>query len=162
MNEMREPADFRVVPADTPERWEGVLHIRQRVFAEEQSLVDLGITDADDPASLTLVGLAADRPVSTGRLTPAQSGRAAYLSWIATLPEYRGRGYGSSVVEQLVAAADARGYQELQLAAQAHAVSLYMRFGFARLGQPYVVRGISHQAMYRIHPSEVRSRFTRR
>jgi predicted GNAT family N-acyltransferase len=137
------------VPADTQERWQGVLHIRQRVFAEEQALVDLGITDSDDATSLTLVAMLGGVAVSTGRLSPPLPSRAAYLSWIATLPEYRGQGYASMIVEHLIASADSYDYPELQLAAQTHAVGLYSRYGFVRLGQPYVVRGISHQAMAR-------------
>ncbi|MGE3796192.1 MAG: GNAT family N-acetyltransferase, partial [Thermomicrobiales bacterium] len=76
-------------------------------------------------------------------------GRSAYLSWIATLPEYRGRGIATKLVERLVATSDSRGYPELQLASQAQAVGLYAQFGFERLGRPYVVRGIPHQAMAR-------------
>lgn len=146
MNEV----EVRIVPADSPQLWEGVLQIRQRVFAEEQALVDLGTTDADDPTSLTLVAMLGDVAVSTGRLSPPIPNRSAYLSWIATLPRYRGEGYASLIVERLIAAADSSGYPELQLAAQTHAMSLYTRFGFARLGQPYVVRGILHQAMVRV------------
>lgn len=149
MNGVDAPASLTVVRSDSPALWQGVLAVRQRVFADEQSLVDLGISDDDDRESLVLVALLSGRAVATGRLTPPVGGRSAYLSWIATLPEHRSQGIATRVVERLVAAADDRGYPELQLAAQTHAIGLYEQFGFIRFGQPYVVRGIPHQAMIR-------------
>jgi len=143
------PLGLAILPADTDALWQGVLVIRQRVFAVEQTLVDLGITDADDATSLTLIALLNDVPVCTGRLSPPAPGRSAYLSWIATLPEYRGKGIATRLVDRLIAASDAKGYRELQLAAQTHAIGLYAQFGFIRLGPSYVVRGIPHQAMSR-------------
>ncbi|MGD9710762.1 MAG: GNAT family N-acetyltransferase [Thermomicrobiales bacterium] len=149
MNETDARIASALLVADSEQLWQGVLLIRRRVFADEQGLVDLGITDGDDAASVTLVAMLGDQPVSTGRLTPPVPGRSAYLSWIATLAEYRGRGIATKLVERLVATSDSRGYPELQLASQAQAVGLYAQFGFERLGRPYVVRGIPHQAMAR-------------
>ncbi len=160
MNSVNASASLTVVRSDSPALWQGVLAVRQRVFADEQSLVDLGISDNDDRESLVLVALLDGRPVATGRLTPPGAGRAAYLSWIATLPEHRHRGIATRLVERLVAASDDRGYPELQLAAQTHAIGLYEQFGFVRFGQPYIVRGIQHQAMIRTarlaHPAHAR------
>ncbi len=153
MNAGDDARDLVIEPADTPERWNDVLFIRKRVFAEEQGLVDLGISDSDDQTSLVLVALLDGRAVSTGRLSSPLPGRAAYLSWIATLPDCRGQGVASCLVERLVAAADERQYGEVQLAAQVHAIGLYARFGFKPLGRPYVVRGIPHQTMVRVAPA---------
>ena len=75
--------------------------------------------------------------------------RPGYLSWIATLPEFRGKRIGGAVVRYLVQAADERAYSELHLSSQAHAIQLYERYGFVPRGSLYVVRGIQHQTMIR-------------
>jgi predicted GNAT family N-acyltransferase len=140
---------LEIVEANPGSRWGPVLDIRRRVFAEEQGLVDLGIADREDETSLNLLALLDGSPAGVGRLSPPGATRPAYLSWIATVPEFRGRGIASAIVERLLAAADRRGYPEVHLAAQAHAIGLYERFGFEPRGAVYVVRGIPHQTMAR-------------
>lgn len=142
-------ASLTIVPANNRRRWEDALEVRKRVFHEEQSLIGLALTDADDDRSLTLVAYLGDRPVGAGRLSPPFMTRPAYLSWIATLPEFRGRGIGTAITKMLVETSDERQYGELHLSAQSHAISLYQRFGFVPHGPAYVVRDIEHQTMRR-------------
>jgi predicted GNAT family N-acyltransferase len=138
-----------ILPADTRERWLAVQDIRRAVFRDEQRLVGMEVTDADDALGVVLVAFIGNAPVATGRLTPPRDHRSAYLSWIATLPDFRGRGFASAIVERLLAIADERGYGALQLSAQIPAIPLYDRFGFVVTGQQFDVRGIPHRAMVR-------------
>lgn len=138
-----------------------VLDIRRRVFAIEQGVPDLRVSDPDDARSLTALarfqrnsdGSNASRAVSTGRLTPwPAAGAPVSIAWVATLPAYRGLGFGEQVMRFLLDSADSSGIQQISLAAQAPAERFYRRLGFVPAGSRYDVRGISHVKMVRRHP----------
>ncbi|MDF3042000.1 MAG: family N-acetyltransferase [Thermomicrobiales bacterium] len=102
--------------------------IRRRVFAEEQDVADLRVSDQDDARSIIalaslIVGDRGERvPVSTGRLTPpVLASDPGLIAWVATIPEARGRGAG-----------------------------FYERLGFIPAGPIYDVRGIPHRRMIRL------------
>lgn len=143
----------RVVnPADR----QAALEIRRRVFADEQDVPDLSVSDADDARSIivlgSLVGPRGERwPVSTGRLTPpVLVSDPGLIAWVATVPEARGRGVGAAVMRFLLAAADRSGTREVALAAQYPAEDFYERLGFIQAGPIYDVRGIPHRRMIRL------------
>ncbi len=136
------------------------LDIRRRVFAIEQHVAGLSVSDADDPRSL--IALARIQPkhgtgipplaVSTGRITPWPSaGGPALIAWVATVPEFRRRHIGHEVMQYLLDAADSAGIPLVNLAAQAPAEPFYRRLGFERAGPNYDVRGIPHLRMARRH-----------
>ncbi|KAJ5548554.1 hypothetical protein N7513_005788 [Penicillium frequentans] len=73
-----------------------------------------------------------------GRMTAMRqkymSGRRfAFLQVLATLPEYRCRGIGSSLVQHGLAEAEALGISDLWLTASAHGHALYLKYGFRDL-----------------------------
>jgi ElaA protein len=131
--------------------------IRRRVFAEEQDVADLRVSDQDDARSIialaSLIGGGGERrwPVSTGRLTPPVfAGDPGLIAWVATIPEARDRGAGAAVMRYLLDAADRAGTREVALAAQYPAQSFYERLGFIAAGPIYDVRGIPHRRMIRL------------
>ena len=89
--------DIRVARTRTPADNDAALEIRRRVFAVEQRVADLRVSDPDDTRSIialarvmTAEGLV---PASTGRLTLSPlTGGPALVAWVATLPEWRGHG----------------------------------------------------------------------
>lgn len=143
---------LEVVRVQTPADNLEMLEIRRRVFAIEQNVSDLRVSDPDDARSIialarmqSTAGMVA---VGTGRLTLSLfSGGPALVAWVATLPEVRGRGIGSEVMTFLIEAATREGASEVLLAAQAHAESFYRRLGFFVAGPRYDVRGIEHLKM---------------
>lgn len=145
--------DLEVRLVRTDDEFAGVLDIRRRVFVEEQGLVASGVTDRDDARGVHVVAALAGTIVGCARLTPNLSQpRNAQITWVATLPEYRGRGVGTAVMRRLLAAADEAGLQIVTLSAQTHALAFYRRLGFAPYGQRFVVWGVEHQMMARSRP----------
>lgn len=151
----------QVIRAVSFEDQAAAFEIRRRVFADEQGVADLRVSDTDDPRSLIALARIPERegsrdlwrPVSTGRLTPATTRDGqALIAWVATLPEVRGQGAGSALMRFLLAAADAAGTNEVALAAQAPAELFYRRLGFMPAGPLYDVRGIPHLRMVRRRP----------
>jgi predicted GNAT family N-acyltransferase len=148
------PPRIDVAQVTRPEELAAVLDIRRRVFVEEQRAPDLRVSDPDDPKSvIALATVFADgrrRAVATGRVTlPARRTSQAMVAWVATVPEFRGRGAGAAVMRFLLDAADDVRSPEVVLAAQIHAEPFYRRLGFISAGPLYDVRGIAHRRMIR-------------
>ena len=141
--------------------------VRRVVFHDEQGFVGELVTDHDDVGSFQAIAtipppanLPADSPpdlivdgrlvVSVGRLTLGRApGSEAQITWVATLPAYRGAGAGAAVMRLLLRAADEAGAPSVKLSSQGHAVPFYRRLGFVPIGAPYEIRGMPHQLMAR-------------
>ncbi len=124
---------------------EAASRIRFVVFVEEQRVPLEMEIDALDPQCLhALAYLPGGEAVATGRLLPD-----AHIGRMAVLKAWRGQGVGGAILEQLVAAARARGEREVALSAQTHALAFYRRHGFSAEGETYLDAGIPHQRMRR-------------
>ena len=141
--------------------------VRRRVFHDEQGFIGELVTDSDDVRSFQAIAtipvppnlpetfppdlIVADRlVVSVGRLTLGRTpGAEAQVTWVATLPEFRGAGAGAAVMRLLLRAADESGATTVKLSAQGHAIPFYRRLGFIAIGAPYEIRGMPHQLMSR-------------
>jgi len=87
---------------------------------------------ARDPEIAVLVGYCGGRPVATGRVSG--HGSVADLMGIRTLPDLRGRGFGTAMTWAALAAARAMGCGAAVLAATAMGRPLYSRLGFHAIG----------------------------
>ena len=141
--------------------------VRRRVFHDEQGFIGELVTDSDDARSFQAIAtipvppdlpatfppdlIVADRlVVSVGRLTLGrQPGSEAQVTWVATLPEFRGAGAGAAVMRLMLRAADEAGATAVRLSSQGHAIPFYRRLGFIAIGAPYEIRGMPHQMMSR-------------
>jgi ElaA protein len=151
-DEWQTDLDIRVTRTRTPADHDAALEIRRRVFAEEQRVADLRVSDPDDARSIIALARVMTEeglvPASTGRLTLSPlTGGPALVAWVATLPEWRGHGIGHEVMGFLLHEAEKAGTQQVVLAAQAHAEAFYRRLGFTPSGPLYDVRGIPHLRM---------------
>ncbi len=156
-----QPGRIEVVRAVSDADYEAVLAIRRRVFIDEQGIVDTNVLDPDDERSIVALALLPEagpngvvrRPAGTGRITLGYGSRGeALVAWVATLPEFRGRGVATETMRFLLRAADAAGASAVVLAAQTHAESIYRDLGFVPAGRIYAVRGIEHRWMVRPRP----------
>ncbi len=127
--------------------------IRRTVFVIEQGVPE--DIELDEHDAFCVHALARDdvgRAVGTGRLLPAERHGAVavgHIGRMAVLAAWRGRGIGSALLEQLVAAAVGRGDAEVVLSAQTHALEFYRAHGFVADGGEYLDAGIPHRAMRR-------------
>jgi predicted GNAT family N-acyltransferase len=143
MNSTLRNAQFRVDPVEWSREHEILRDIRLRVFVQEQGVPeDLEWDGMDESAVHVLARNKAGRPVGTARLLPTgQIGR------MAVLPEWRGRGIGTALLNGLLAIADADGYPSPFLNAQASAIPFYRRAGFLPVGEELHEAGIPHRKM---------------
>ena len=119
--------------------------IRRAVFIEEQGVPVELEWDGIDPQCVHAVAFdSAAYAVATGRLLPD-----GHIGRMAVLQPRRGRGYGTAVLNALIAIAQGRGDHEVVLSAQTHARGFYERLGFHAYGEPYLDAGILHVDMSR-------------
>lgn len=117
--------------------------VRVKVFVEEQRVPEELEWDAYDAVCLhVLAETAAGEAVGTGRLLPD-----GHIGRMAVLAPWRGRGVGSALMSELMAAAIARGHAAVELSAQTHAIGFYARFGFVVVSGEYLDAGIPHRTM---------------
>ena len=136
---------FRVNAADYATDRDALRAVREAVFVREQGVpLELEL-DPQDPDCLHVLARDADgQPIGTGRLTPAHT-----LGRMAVLPEWRGRGVGTALLDALTALARSRGWAAIELHAQASAIDFYVRHGYLPIGPRYMEAGIEHQSMRR-------------
>ena len=80
-------------------------------------------------------GAMQDGQAVSAAMTTAEDDRAAVIGAVATLPEYRGRGYAGEVVCSLAAALQAAGKTVYLSPKNEHARNLYRRLGFIPCGR---------------------------
>lgn len=124
--------------------------IREAVFVDEQGVSAELEWDGKDAQCLhALAAIGAVEPVATGRLQPdGKIGR------MAVLREWRGRGLGQAILDELVRAAADSGLTTVYLHAQTHAMPFYERAGFVAEGPEFDEAGIPHRLMRRSIRSE--------
>jgi len=121
------------------------MRVRDAVFVVEQGVPpELERDEWDQRSDHALARDREGRVVGTGRLLPD-----GHIGRMAVLPEWRGEGIGSRILDSLVARARERGMKRVVLNAQTHAVPFYARHGFAAFGDQFVEAGIAHVAMAR-------------
>ena len=145
------PYEVRI--ARTAEELAAIVELRARVFRDEQGIVTHELTDSDDGTSVHVYIRQGKGVVAMGRLSPPANGRPeGQIAWVATVPEYRGRGAGAAVMDALLSIADQHRFPAVLISAQTHALPFYRRFGFVPYGDRFVVKGIEHQYMERRRP----------
>ncbi|MBS3958575.1 MAG: GNAT family N-acetyltransferase [Xanthomonadaceae bacterium] len=136
-------AEFRVEPADYGVDFADLRAVREPVFVVEQQVPIEEEWDELDPHCRHVIARdAQDRPIGTGRLTPERK-----IGRMAVLPEWRGRGVGAAILLALLDEARARGWPEVSLNAQTHALPFYAAHGFEAYGEEFLEAGIPHRRM---------------
>jgi len=114
--------------------------VRRQVFIIEQNIPESEEWDNADENSSHVLAFSEKRDVvGTGRLEP--TGKIARL---AVLGEYRGQGVGSAMLIRLVEEARQRGFDQVYLHAQTHALSFYKKFGFVSDEEIFSEGGVPH------------------
>ncbi len=129
--------------------------IRKAVFQDEQGLSESLDFDKDDNSAIFALAYETenekDVPVATGRLLFL--GERFMIGRIATLKEYRKKGYGDFVVRILLDKAFSMGAKEVYVRAMESAVDFYKTIGFAETGKTETVLGTLRHEMV-VRPTE--------
>lgn len=117
--------------------------IRTAVFIHEQRVPENLEWDEFDAISLHVLAFNPDgQPVGTARLLPD-----GHIGRMAVLKEWRGKGYGSAVLQRILEELRNRHSQKAMLNAQTTAVKFYEKFGFHAYGEEFMEANIPHIKM---------------
>jgi len=122
--------------------------VRTQVFIQEQKVPQALEWDGEDAQAVHALASAANNlAIGTARLLLQAT--LAHIGRMAVLPEWRGQGVGSALLDLMLAAAQARGANLVFLNAQTSAVGFYVRAGFVAEGAEFLDAGIPHLRMTR-------------
>jgi predicted GNAT family N-acyltransferase len=135
--------DIRILDADWERHRKALMAVRTRVFVEEQKVPpELEMDDYDAISRHARAVTPEGRVIGTARLLPD-----GHVGRMCVLPQYRGRGVGSRLLQHFIDMARAEGMKTLELNAQVSALAFYQRFGFEPVSDIFIEAGIEHQAM---------------
>jgi predicted GNAT family N-acyltransferase len=126
------------------------LAVRRAVFVVEQGGPEEDEPDEHDPEALHYLLLWQGRTVGTARLIlNGEPGAAARFGRLCVLSEWRGRGWGTLLLREVVERARQAGAGMVVAHAQTQALEFYLRQGFEGVGAPFEEAGILHRRIQR-------------
>lgn len=117
--------------------------IRTAVFIEEQHVPPELEWDGLDHAALHLLAFNADgEAVGCARILSG-----GVIGRMAVLAPWRGRGVGMALLSNALQVCHERGWRDIRLSAQIHAIAFYEKAGFIGCSEEYLDAGIPHRDM---------------
>lgn len=116
--------------------------IRTQVFIVEQRVPQALEWDGMDQDAIHFLAYRQSQPVACARLL-----HGGQIGRMAVLAGHRGQGIGMVLLQAALAACRVRGWHEVSLSAQTHAVDFYAQAGFAVSSGEYLDAGILHRDM---------------
>ena len=115
--------------------------VRELVFIREQGVpAELEWDGMDEDSHHVLALSNAGQAIGCGRILPN-----AHIGRIAVIPEWRGKKVGTAILEGLLAYAGNKGFTEVEMDAQVHALPFYLNFGFVTEGEVFMDANIPHR-----------------
>ena len=117
--------------------------IRETVFVHEQQVpIELEWDEFDEISLHALAKNLQGTPIGTARLLPD-----GHVGRMAVLKEWRGKGYGSAILQRLLEESRKQDLKKVMLNAQTTAIQFYAKFGFMVAGEEFMEAGIPHVEM---------------
>ncbi|MEM7549108.1 MAG: GNAT family N-acetyltransferase [Bacteroidota bacterium] len=132
------------------EELEVVFKIRRAVFVEEQKVSEEDEFDEFESESKHFIAYIDSEPAGAARWRITEKG--IKLERFAILDKFRAKGIGSALVDAVLKDIESEGLkdQKLYLHSQIHAVPLYEKFDFEKVGDEFLECDIRHFEMQRI------------
>lgn len=135
------------------------LHIRRRVFIEEQGVTEALEVDGLDGEALHYLAflrvspsehIPPSEPIGTARVRFPEAGLAK-IQRVAVLSVHRGTGVGLALMQGVIDDLSRRHHiGRMTLGSQLTAVPFYKRLGFEERGEHFLDAGIEHVEMVRV------------
>lgn len=122
---------------------EAAFTVRYAVFVKEQGFVDK--PDDIDKTAYHAVAYDGDKAIGCGRFFG--EGEVYHVGRIAVLPEYRGKGVGTLIMQEIENFSKGIGVRKLELSAQRRAKSFYDKLCYSAVSDEYLEEGYPHTAM---------------
>ena len=119
--------------------------IRRRVFIDELHVTETDEFDGYDDESIHVIASFRNKSIGCARIRITNDGTK--LERVAILPGHRQKGFGTKLMEFLLAYCRQQGLSQLYLHAQIDARGFYEKFGFEPYGERFMEAGLEHIAM---------------
>ena len=117
--------------------------IREAVFIREQNVpAELEWDGKDDACRHALALSLNGDAIGCGRMQPN-----GHIGSVAVLLQWRKQKMGTAIIEALLDEARSRGYKQVDVDAQIHAIPFYQNFGFIEHGKEFLDAGMPHKKM---------------
>ena len=120
--------------------------IRIRVFCDEQGYTPEMEIDQQDQHAWHVLLTYSEKPIATGRIFWKEP-EVMMLGRIAVERNWRGKGIGRLIVEEMSRKAAELGAHKLQLDAQCRAAGFYEKLGFSICGEEHMDGHVPHVLM---------------
>ncbi len=139
---------YRVIKITSPPELEKAFAIRKKVFVEEQQVPPEEEIDQFEDESTHFMAID-DEGNACGTARWRQTDKGIKLERFAVLKNYRGKGVGALLVQQLLADLAEHGLQHklVYMHAQETALNFYKKFGFMPKGDLFYECDIAHYTM---------------
>ena len=121
-----------------------LVELRTRVFIGEQKVPASLEVDGLDSECLHVKALNGSTCIGTGRLLPD-----GYIGRMCVASEFRNRGIGTLMLENLIQQAETAGHAQVMLNSQSYAIPFYQKNGFVIDSDEFIEAGIPHRHMVR-------------
>ncbi|CAE7769416.1 unnamed protein product [Symbiodinium sp. CCMP2592] len=129
-------AEYTVRLASTAEEVAHCQSLRREVFVQEQKIPAEVEDDGQDPDALHIMYTEDSQLIATGRVLitrhESQSAARAVFSRVAVKADYRGKGLGSRIVQELETLAGSKGANHASLTPHHYLERFYSRMGYQR------------------------------
>lgn len=117
--------------------------VREAVFIREQGVPEeMEWDDLDETCRHALALSHQGDAIGCGRILAN-----GHIGRIAVLPQWREQKVGTAIMEALLDEARSRGYKQVDVDAQTHAVPFYRGFEFVEQGKVFMDAGLPHIKM---------------
>lgn len=146
---MNSKSVFQVLHVENPDYLEQVYRIRRQVFVDEQKFSAEEEFDAFEQSARHFLAVHRNDDSPAGAARWRETAKGIKLERFCVLPEFRGQGAASALVEGLIADIGKLkpGARRIYLHAQLQAEPFYMKTGFRREGDEFMECGVAHVAM---------------
>lgn len=127
--------------------FQDALHIRQKVFIEEQNIAPNLEYDDQDAVAQHFVAYLKTIPVATMRIVINKT--KGHLGRVATLKAYRHRGIAAELLNYIENIEKTAGITKIELGAQLTAIPFYEKSGYTSFGDIFLDAGIKHRKMFK-------------
>ena len=139
--------NLNILKVDSYKEFGLVASIRTQVFVLEQECPAIEEFDDADNVAEHYLGYADNEPAIICRVLYPQE-NVAKIGRIATLKEFRGKGFASNLLKWVIAKLqNNENIDEIQMSAQEHAIGLYKKLGFQAYGESYIEDYLPHRMM---------------
>ena len=137
------PSEYTIKKVSWKKDRQALSQVRKKVFIEEQNVPEeLEWDEFDEIAQHILALDNNNKPIGTGRIKPdGQIGR------MAVLKDWRNKGIGKAILDELLTIAAQSNYPETYLHAQLTAIKFYEKSGFIINSDEFMDAGIPHKTM---------------